>query len=167
MRTMAKPTGNPNGRPPKFKTPEELAEKIENYFNSITKTKLAFEHVKKGIDVNGDPIYENIPVMNNNNEQVTYTEFFVHPTMSGLCLDLKCSVDTLNEYSKKEGFSEPIKMAKKRIEKYLEEKLYREKQVTGIIFNLKNNYGWKDKVEHDVSGEVNHNHNLKLFMEEE
>jgi hypothetical protein len=52
-------------------------------------------------------------------------------------------------------FSNTIKKAKQIIEKYNAEQLYRKEQVTGIIFNLKNNFDWKDK------SEVDSNVNLK------
>ena len=59
----------------------------------------------------------------------------------------------MSDYENKSDYSDTIKVAKQRIEKYNAEQLYRTTQVTGIIFNLKNNFDWKDKreVEHDVS----------------
>jgi len=53
---------------------------------------------------------------------------------------------TLLNYSKDDKFFPTIKKAKRKIEAYLEEKLVTDGG-TGIIFNLKNNYGWKDKQE--------------------
>lgn len=44
-------------------------------------------------------------------------------------------------------FFDTIKNAKLKIENYLEKHLVTDNGVTGIIFNLKNNYGWKDKQE--------------------
>jgi hypothetical protein len=40
--------------------------------------------------------------------------------------------------------------------KSMDEKLYRKEQVTGIIFNLKNNFDWKDKseVDNNLSGNL-------------
>ena len=52
--------------------------------------------------------------------------------------------DLIN-YSKDKEFFDTIKKAKLKIENYLEEHLVTDNSVTGIIFNLKNNYGWKDK----------------------
>ena len=40
-----------------------------------------------------------------------------------------------------------IKKAKAKVEEQLEESLYRLGNNSGVIFNLKNNYGWKDNVE--------------------
>jgi hypothetical protein len=56
----------------------------------------------------------------------------------------------LNYYQDKPEFSHTIKRAKLRIEDALEQRLARAASVTGIIFNLKNNFGWKDAQEHTV-----------------
>ena len=48
---------------------------------------------------------------------------------------------------KKEEFSDTIKKAKLKVENYLEKHLITDSSTTGIIFNLKNNFGWKDKQE--------------------
>ena len=68
-------------------------------------------------------------------------------TITGLGLALDMSRQDLINYSKKEKFFDTIKKAKMRVENYLEERLINDSSATGIIFNLKNNYGWKDKQE--------------------
>ena len=68
-------------------------------------------------------------------------------TITGLGLALDMSRQDLLNYSKKDEFFDTIKRAKMKIENYLEEKLLSEGFSTGVIFNLKNNYGWKDKQE--------------------
>jgi len=74
------------------------------------------------------------------------------PTISGMCYFLGF-VDrgALAEYEKKPEFSRTVKGARIRVEQSLEEHLYGG-QVTGVIFNLKNNFGWKDKTEQELSG---------------
>lgn len=76
-------------------------------------------------------------------------------TVTGLCLALDICRDTLSEYMKKDEFSDTIKKAKLKVENYLEKRLINDNSTTGIIFNLKNNFGWKDKQEIEHSGEVN------------
>jgi hypothetical protein len=66
-----------------------------------------------------------------------------------LCEYLDIHRSTLIEWEALDEFSNTIKKAKQRIEKYNAEQLYRKEQVTGIIFNLKNNFDWKDKSEVD------------------
>jgi len=73
-------------------------------------------------------------------------------TWTGLAIHLGfASRDSLNDYKKKEGFSDPIKKALLRIEnKY--EKAINSRNPTGAIFALKN-FGWKDKQEIDQKTE--------------
>lgn len=73
------------------------------------------------------------------------------PTWTGLALHLGFSSrDSLNDYKKKEGFSDPIKKALLRIEQGYEENLFG-RNPAGSIFALKN-FGWKDKQEVEQSG---------------
>lgn len=65
-------------------------------------------------------------------------------TISGLAYALDIDRKTLLNYSKDEEFFLTIKKAKLKIESQLEECLYRLGNNSGVIFNLKNNYGWKD-----------------------
>ena len=76
-------------------------------------------------------------------------------TITGLCLVLDICMDTLLEYTKNEEFSDTIKKAKLKVENYLEKHLITDNSTTGIIFNLKNNFGWKDKQELEHSGNIN------------
>lgn len=72
------------------------------------------------------------------------------PTMAGLAYALKMSRQSLINYGNKEEFFDTIKRARDRVEVALEENLYGN-NVTGTIFNLKNNFGWKDKTEQEVN----------------
>jgi len=72
-------------------------------------------------------------------------------TVTGLCLHLMVTRQTLLNYAEIDEYKEVVGLAKLRIEAYLEEKLFG-KNVTGVIFNLKNNFGWKDKNETEITG---------------
>lgn len=74
-------------------------------------------------------------------------------TVSGLAYYLGMSTETLRAYSEKDQFSATVKKAKQRVEVYLETRLYGSAP-TGTIFNLKNNFGWKDQQDHKLSGEL-------------
>ena len=76
-------------------------------------------------------------------------------TITGLCLALDICRDTLSEYSKNKEFSDTIKKAKLKVENYLEKHLITDSSTTGIIFNLKNNFGWTDKQQLEHSGNIN------------
>jgi len=105
---------NDRGRPPKYKTAEELQDRIDNYFKDCDEKEKPY-------------------------------------TITGLGLALDMSRQDLINYSNKEEFFDTIKKAKARVENYLEERLINDSSATGIIFNLKNNYGWKDKQEVDAN----------------
>ena len=81
------------------------------------------------------------------------------PTMSGLAYHLDLSRQGLLNYDGKDGFLDTIKRARNKVGVALEQRLYGN-NVTGIIFNLKNNFEWKDRQEietkdttHEVSDE--------------
>jgi hypothetical protein len=79
-------------------------------------------------------------------------------TMSGLALAIGMSRGQLSVYEGRDAFTDTIKHARARVENQLEEGLLtRERQVAGHIFNLKNNFGWKDVQE------VEHTHTVVLF----
>lgn len=98
------------GRPLKFKSAEELKEKIGQYFKKMDAEKRPY-------------------------------------SITGLALELDTSRETLLNYEQKQEFFDTIKRAKLRCENFAEEKLFTARNVTGAIFNLKNNYGWVDRQE--------------------
>lgn len=69
-------------------------------------------------------------------------------TMSGLAYSLGIDRVTLINYGKNDLFFTLIKEAKDRVQAQLEENaLMGKSNSTFTIFNLKNNYGWRDTVE--------------------
>jgi len=68
------------------------------------------------------------------------------PTMAGLALSLDVDRRTIVNYSHNESYFPTIRKAKAKIEAFIETRLYGN-NVTGCIFNLKNNFDWKDKQE--------------------
>lgn len=72
-------------------------------------------------------------------------------SMTGLALHLGCTRKNLVDYKKTDAFGPAIERAKLRCENILEEKMISGTPPTGIIFILKNNYGWHDKVESEVN----------------
>lgn len=71
----------------------------------------------------------------------------VHYGVVGMCVYLDIVRTTLLEYEKEPEYMDTIKLAKQRIESYNEQMLYKMKNPTGAIFNLKNNFGWADRSE--------------------
>lgn len=76
-------------------------------------------------------------------------------TITGLAIALDLDRKSINNYAKDSEFFPTIKKAKLKVENYLEKRLINDSSATGIIFNLKNNYGWSDKQEIQHSGNVN------------
>lgn len=113
-------SGKKMGRPLAFETVEDLEEKIDAFFVSDDAYIISYA---------------------DGQEQKTFA-----PTVSGLALFLDVDRKTLINYEAKEEFFHTIRKAKSRIESHIEKKLYGN-NVTGLIFNLKNNFDWKDKSE--------------------
>jgi hypothetical protein len=114
---------NPNGRPREY-TPEELEEKIVEYFKFVEE-----ENVKRKLKrFEGE-------------KAKPYT-------ISGICVFLDIHMDTWCAYAKLPEYEECIKRAKVKVMNYVEEgMLTGSLNAIGAIFNLKNNFGWVDKVE--------------------
>jgi len=64
-------------------------------------------------------------------------------TVTGLAIALDTTRETLNQYGKKQEFSDAIKKAKLRVEHYAEIRLFGPNPA-GAIFALKN-FGWSDR----------------------
>lgn len=121
-------------RPPIYATPEELQEKIDQYFIDGVTTKT--------VAIGKPP----------NN----YTIEIEVPTITGLAYYLGFeSRQSFYDYEEREGFSYTIKRVRLFIEKNYEEML-QSGNTTGAIFALKN-FGWKDKQEIEQKTELSGN----------
>lgn len=122
----------------KFKTPEELQEKVEAYFVSTGWVEKDVYDKKK--------------------QEIVRATVFDPPTVTGLAVYLDTTRDLVHDYSNgvydevDVRFAQIFKQAKVRCEHALEYGA-----LTGhlnpliSIFSLKNNYNWKDKTEHDLT----------------
>lgn len=70
-------------------------------------------------------------------------------TITGLALALDTTRDILLAYEERDEFSNAIKKAKLRCQAYAEEQLFTNRNTAGVIFNMVNNYGWKNKQDID------------------
>jgi len=75
-------------------------------------------------------------------------------TITGLAIGVGLTRRGLLDYEEKGEFSHTITMAKAKVEDYAESHLFSGRNAAGAIFSLKNNYGWKDKTEQEVSGNL-------------
>ena len=139
-------------RPRKYKTPAALSRACEAYFLSITREVKLTEWVDTGErTARGKAVCRERDVLGADGQPVYKTVYTSPPTVTGLCLALGISRDTWENYFDEDvypGYADIVRRAKLRMEAYLEEALLsREKSVQGIIFNLQNNYGWREKRE--------------------
>lgn len=142
------------GRPKKFDSVEDLEKAIEEYFSSCfipvyTKIKKTEIDPETGNKISG---YEEI-LKRDEDGEIVYEQ--VAPfTITGLAVALDTTRETLLDYENKPenaAFSDTIKKAKQIIHNYAEDYLFTGKNQTGAIFNLKNNYGWVDRTETDIT----------------
>jgi len=125
------------GRPPKYETPEEMQRIITLYYLACR------VHKEDRLELLDDLNDEDLLVVNDIEDIV--------PTISGLAYTLGMSTEAFRNYEQKDDFLATVKRAKQRVEMSLEQRLAGN-AVTGSIFSLKNNFGWKDKTEQELSG---------------
>lgn len=141
-------------------TPRSLKKAVERYFASITRTVPLTEPRDSGQrDKMGHVIYEQVPVINALGEQANVTEYLVPPSVGGLCEFLGIHRATWANYCNPEEYPEffdTITQARGRMRAWNEQQLLTRsgKDVKGIIFNLENNYGYREKQSVEVSGGV-------------
>lgn len=123
--------GEGGGRPPHYKTVEELQKKIDEYFANPPDNKLMFFKLKDEV------VEKEVPCL----------------TITGLALYLGfCNRQSMYDYENRPKFSDTIKKARSFIENEYE-KLLQQGNPAGAIFALKN-FGWSDRQEVEMSGEV-------------
>ena len=119
------------GRPPMYKSKEEIQEKIDKYFEECEGKVLE--------DKDGNPIlnkYGGVIIIGSK-----------PPTVTGLALALGFSTrQSLLNYQAQDEFLDTITRAKSRVEQYAEERLFDRDGSHGAQFSLRNNFkGWKSK----------------------
>lgn len=145
------------GAPRKYDTPRKLERAVERYFRSITRqVKLTEPKATGRYDEKGHMIYEQVPIINALGQEMITTEYIVPPTVFGLCQFLGISESTWNNYcdaNQHPEFLGTTTRTRGRMRAWNEQELLtREgKNLKGIIFNLENNYGYKERL--DVSNE--------------
>lgn len=140
-------------RPKKY-TKKALREAVDRYFDSISRDVDVTEKRDSGRrDSSGHIVYETVPVINRLGEQVKITEFVEPPTVGGLCEYLGIHRSTWSDWcdsTKYPEFSDTITHARGRMRAWCESQLLIRKDVKGIIFNLQNNYDYKEHHEIDL-----------------
>lgn len=142
------------GRPLLFETPEALQKQIDAYFAECDPHPV--QHTVY--------VYPKKIIKGKDNKEIKIDDFSKQPTaqvlwrisdqkpylITGLANFLKTSRQTLINYEERDGFFDTIKAAKDKCEEFWEMQLLGS-HATGPIFNLKNNYGWKDQTQTDFT----------------
>jgi len=131
----------PAGRPPKYEKPEEMQRIIDLYFLACRAHQTGDDDAS--VKLLSDCSDDDLLIINDIVDIV--------PAMSGLAYTLGMSTRAFREYKNKNEFLPTVKAARQRVEMSLEQRLAGH-AVTGAIFNLKNNFEWKDKTETALTG---------------
>ena len=143
------------GRPRKY-TAKQLERRIDKYFDRITAVETVTVPYDTGeTDKYGHPVMGRKAAINQLGEELKETRYLVPPTIGDLCMYLGISGSTWAVYcdpEKHPEFSEATARARGRIRAYLQRELLTRsgRDVKGIIFDLQNNHGYREKLELDT-----------------
>lgn len=183
-------TKHAGGRPLLFDTVEALQEKIQAYFDDcqphpeqivVYKWKKKTEVRRMRDTEKGGMIQKEVEVDDFSQRPDEEMQWHISSqkimTVSALAVWLGTSRETLIDYGSgkydekaldadtKLKFSDTIKEAKDLIESQWEERLVGS-NVTGVIFNLKNNWNWADKTEQEITNPDGYNPYANLSEDE-
>ena len=136
------------GRPPMFKSAEEMQAKIDKYFEDCKGHILTDAEGMAITDKYNNPLRVGVRPL----------------TITGLALALGfTSRQALLNYQGKKAFVDTITRAKTRIEQYAEERLFDKDGANGAKFSLANNFeGWKEKQHIEADVDSNMSINIEL-----
>lgn len=148
------------GRPKKY-TAAGFEKACEAYFDSISYLEPVMKPVVRRDD-KGYPILDRYghqqvryeQVITANGKPCVETRWVEPPSLTALCLYLGIDRATFARYGtedpdnpESERFCNTVTRARGRVEAYLESKLEDKSAARGAIFNLQQNFGWKEKKE--------------------
>jgi len=143
---------------PRLYTAEQLERAVSRYFKSITRKVQITEPKPTGErDDAGHMIFEQVPVINSLGKEVWVTEYIVPPEMAALYDFLKIDKSTWSNYSNPEKHPELAEITAyvyERMKAWNERELLIRpgKDIKGIVFNLENNYGYRERQSIDLTG---------------
>ena len=145
---------NKGGRPRLFEdTPEDIEKwnnLMQGYIKSVTYKKDVVVTVDK-VNSKGKVVEVRELLLDDEGNPIQELAFFAIPSFLGLVNYMGIGKDAVIEYSKKPKFSESYKEVMDIIQQYTADLLQTKNNVAGVIFTLKNNFGWQDKKELEVT----------------
>lgn len=148
------------GRPRKYSA-AQLEKAVEAYFDSISYDEPVTRRVPVRddcgalvFDDKGHQVYEFEQITTKDGRPAVVTQWVEPPGIMSLCLYLGIDSATFERYGKlpstdpeDERFCRTVTRARGRVEAYLSSQLENSKAARGAIFNLQQNFGWKDRKE--------------------
>ena len=117
-----------------YDTQDDLREACERYFDSISAEETT-------VDAGG--------------RERTVRVWLEPPLMSELMLALHISRKTWSRYAAMPELADVCEWAKGVVEGWLERQLVlRDKSVNGLVFDLQNNFGWRERTEQELGPET-------------
>lgn len=138
------------GRPRIYENAKKLKAAVERYFRSITYERDVIIYRRElSEDKEGNPFVKEIPefLLDSKGNPVKETVYREEPSIAALRLFIGVSKSTWAGYADDPEMTGVVAGVRDRMEARLEELLTTKNSVQGVVFNLKNNYGWKDKQE--------------------
>lgn len=134
------------GRPAFYNSREEFAERVLEYFQ------------------------RRLVVLYDDNGEVVGSKWSERLTLSGLALHLHMHRSTLVAYGNKDEYSDIVMRAREIIQNASETALFENKNPAGVIFVLKNGFGWRDSQDITVTpampmGERKENEDIEAYAQ--
>lgn len=141
-------------RTKKYETAAALLKAVDKYFDKISGmvdvTEVVMLMDDDGHPVIGKkgPVYVQQKVYDKKGNVRQRLQYYVPPSLAALCLDIGISQVTWAAYTDDAELGPVCEYAKLKVEAYLTEQVNIRDRPQGVIFNLQNNYGWRERSEH-------------------
>lgn len=139
----------PGGKPRQFQSVEYMQRRIDLYFSKVRFNAIIGSLEGKGLEAWDDyrnGVMEFYEQFECDAEEIKALEPIeeTRPLVTGLAISLDLTRQGLINYEGRPEFVDAVKKAKARVENFLENRLH-DGHVAGPIFNLKNNFNWRDE----------------------
>ena len=139
------------GRPKKYSSAKTLREAVDAYIASISYETPAVVSTATGEVTEEGKILYTARLLKEGRDGtgpcLSVTNWLEPPSTAALCLYLGVSRSTWANYAKDEKLGAVVDYWETRYEAYLVGQLERGKHISGVIFNLQHNFGWKERRE--------------------
>jgi len=146
------------GRKKVYKTERALRKAIDDYLDSISYREPAVISTPTGeVGEHGQIKYATKMLtdkLDGTGEPRTVTKWLEPPSAPGLRLFLGVSKSTLSNYRSNDELKKAMEYWDDRYEAYLWEQVEKGRHIAGVMFNLKVNFGYSDRVEIGMNKET-------------